>query len=82
MVAAPLNLIPIEKSCYYGSKSSGSQQTLVLQIWQWKMTNDLQVHDCKTVAQSFLPSFKNKNGCLRQERLLRFNPEIFAAMVK
>ena len=30
----------------------------------------------KTVAQSFLPSFKNKNGCLRQERLLRFDPEI------
>ena len=34
MVAAPLNLIPIEKSCYHGSKSSGSQQTVVLQRWQ------------------------------------------------
>ena len=28
MVSAPLNLIPIEKSCYHGSKSSGSQQTV------------------------------------------------------
>ena len=46
MVSAPLNLIPIEKSCYHGSKICGSQQTVVLQIWQWKMTNDLQVHDC------------------------------------
>ena len=28
MVAAPLNLIPTEKSCYHGSKSSGYQQTV------------------------------------------------------
>ena len=28
MVSASLNLIPMEKSCYHGSKSSGSQQTV------------------------------------------------------
>ena len=72
MVSASLNLIPIEKSCYQGSKSSGSQQTVAYK----KLTNDLAAFRNKTVAQSFLPSFNNKNGCLRQESLLRFDPEI------
>ena len=79
MVSASLNLIPIEKSCYHGSKSSGSQQTVAYKYGsetEKKLTNDLAAFRNKTVAQSFLPSFINKNGCLRQERLLRFDPEI------
>ena len=82
MVSASLNLIPIEKSCYHGSKSSGSQQTVAYKYGSeteknWQMTfKCMAAFRNKTVAQSFLPSFNNKNGCLRQESLLRFDPEI------
>ena len=57
---------------------SGSQQTLVTQIWREKTkrndTYDFSVH-CSTLEQNgsshFFPSFDNANGRLCQERLLR-----------
>jgi len=60
------------------SKISGSQQTVVLQIWQEKKNEkidmyDFPVHDCsqeqKTITHTFLPLFDNANSRLCQERL-------------
>ena len=72
-------------SCYHGSKISGYQQTVVLQIWQRKQKNvcltflSVIALRNKTVVHVFLPSFNNKNGCLHQERL--FRSRNLAAMV-
>ena len=62
----------------HGSKISGSQQTLVLQIWQ---KNEKQ-KTCMTfpgmvalrikiVAHTFFPLYDNANGRLYEERLWR-----------
>ena len=79
MVSAPLNLIPTEKCCV----TMVAKVLDLNKLWPTnmavklkKLTNDLAAFRNKTVAQSFLPSFNNKNGCLRQESLLRFDPEI------
>ena len=68
-----------------GSKISGSQQTVALQIWQEKKTKKLTCINFmitlrnKTITHTFLPSFDNANGRLCQERLLRSRN--FAAVV-
>ena len=59
------------------SKISGSQQTVVLQIWQEKKTKKLTCMSflCmialrnKIITHTFLPSFDNTNSRLCQERL-------------
>ena len=73
----------------HGSKISGSQQTVLLQIWQKtqkslkKMT--FMTFSCsialrnKTVANTFRPSSNNANGRLSQEVMLRSRN--FATMV-
>ena len=71
----------------HGSKISGPQQTVVLQILQEKKTKKLTCTTflCmtalknKTVAHTFLPSFNNANGRLCQEGLLGFRN--FATML-
>ena len=70
----------------HGSKFSGSQQTVVVQIWQKRMKKltsttflfMIAVRN-KTVAHTFLPPFDDANGRLCQERLLRLSN--FATMV-
>ena len=70
----------IERSRYatlrgHGSNISGSQQTVILQIWQKKKKekmdmHDLTVHNCiqeQKVADTFLSSFDNANDHLCQE---------------
>ena len=68
-----------------GIKMSGSQQIVVLQIWQ---ENEKCWHNyvqCmitlrnKTVAHTILPSFDTANGRLCEKRLLRFRH--FATMI-
>ena len=59
-----------------GSKISGSQQTVLLQIWQNKETKGMTFLCMialrnKTVAHTFCPSIDRANGCLSQGRLLR-----------
>ena len=63
-------------TCCHGSKMSGSQETVVLQIWQKKKLTCMPflciiVLRNKMVVHTSLPSFDNENGPLCQERLLR-----------
>ena len=61
----------------HGSKISGTEQTVVLQIWQEKNIKIVLTVLCnialrdKLVTHTFLPSFDNEIGRLCQERLLR-----------
>ena len=67
------------RSRYHGGKISGSQQTVVPQIWQKNKNNgetvmfDSLVHDC-TKKQNGSPylflSFDNANGRLGQEKIV------------
>ena len=75
-------------SCCHGSKiSGGSQEIVVLQIWQKKKMKKIMCMTFlyiialrnKTVSHTFLPWFDNVKGRLCQERLLRSRN--FATMV-
>ena len=61
----------------HGSKMSGSQQTVVLQIWQKNVKKMICMTFLrmitprnKTTAHSFVPSLDNAIGRLCQEKLL------------
>ena len=65
------------RSRYHGSKISGSQQTVVLQIWQKNKNNgendmfDFPVHNCtkeQNGSPYLFPSFDNANRPLGQRK--------------
>ena len=59
-------------------KNPGSQETVVLQIWQKKKRKKNVIYDFP-VSQTFLPLFHSANGLFCQERLLSCRN--FATMV-
>ena len=71
----------------HGSKVTGSQQTVALQIWRTKKNEKIEIHDFpfmiavkyKAVVHAYLASFDNANSRLCQERLFRSGN--FATMV-
>ena len=62
-----------------GGKNPGSQETVVLQIWQKKNKRKKVVIYDFPGPQTFLPSFESANGLFCQERLL--SSRNFATMV-